>query len=93
MKISFPVKSIVFYTLSAICALTICGIVSVATFFLFEAVGLEEVLSFPLFVGGFFVIEACLSVYCISVLSEDVLYYIGEYDDEEHVETTEEKET
>jgi len=86
----FAIKSIVFYSLSAICALTILGIVNVAIFWMFTAAGLLELASSPLCIGGLAVTETCLAVYCISVLSEDVLYYIGEYD---APETTDEKET
>ncbi len=87
----FQTKAIIFYTLAAICALTICGIVTVAIFWMFTAAGLLELASSPLFIAGLAITETCLSVYCVSQISEDVLYYCGEYDADS--KTTEEKET
>lgn len=86
----FTIKAVVFYTLAAICALTICGIVNVAVYWLFAAAGLLEFGSSPLFIAGLAITETSMAAWCVSMVSEDVLYYGGEYDDEE---PTEEKAT
>lgn len=86
----FKIKAVVFYTLAAICALTICGIVNVAVYWLFAAAGLLEFGSSPLFIAGLAITETSLAALCVSQISEDVLYYDGEYDYEE---PTEEKAT
>lgn len=86
----FTIKAVVFYTLAAICALTICGIVNVAVYWLFAAAGLLEFGSSALFIAGLAITETSLAAWCVSMISEDVLYSVGEYDEEP---TTEEKET
>ena len=85
----FKIKAIVFYALAAICALTICGIVNVAIYWLFSAAGFLEFGSSALFIAGLAITETSLAALCVSMISEDVLYYSGEYDEE----PTEEKET
>lgn len=89
----FTIKAILFYLLSTICALTICGIINVAIFWLFAVAGLLELGSSPLFIAGLAITETSLSVFCVSSISEDVLYSIGEYEDDALTETTEEKAT
>ena len=86
----FATKAVAFYTISTICALTICAVVNVAIFWLFSAAGLLEFGSSPLFIVGLAITETSMAAWCVSMISEDVLYYSGEYDEEP---TTEEKET
>lgn len=89
----FAIKAILFYTLSAICALTILGLINAVIFWFFGIAGLLEFGSSPLFIAGLAITETSLAVYCVSSISEDVLYYNGEYEDEIPAETTEEKAT
>jgi len=91
---SFTVKAILFYTLSAICALTILGLINAVIFWFFGMAELLEFGSSPMFIAGLAITETSLAVYCVSSISEDVLYYTGEYDENESLtETTEEKAT
>ena len=87
----FAIKAIVFYTIGTICAMTICAIVNVAIFWLFSVAGLLELGSSPLFIAGLAITEISLSVWCVSMVSESILYYSGEYDQPYTFE--EEKET
>ena len=90
----FAIKAILFYTLSAICALTILGLINAVIFWFFGIAGLLEFGSSPLFIAGLAITETSLAVYCVSMVSEDVLYYQGEYDEAEALtETTDEKAT
>ena len=92
---SFTVKAIGFYVLAAICALTILGLINAVIFWFFGMAGLLEFGSSPLFIAGLTITETSMAVYCVSSVSEDILYYEGEYDedDEALTETTEEKAT
>lgn len=90
----FAIKAVLFYTLSAICALTILGLINAVIFWFFGIAGLLEFGSSPLFIAGLAITETSLAVYCVSLISEDVLYYTGEYEEDEiPAETTEEKAT
>lgn len=90
----FAIKAVLFYTLSAICALTILGLINAVIFWFFGMAGLLEFGSSPLFIAGLAITETSMAVYCVSSISEDVLYSIGEYEDDEiPAETTDEKAT
>ena len=91
---NFTVKAILFYTLSAICALTILGLINAVLFWFFGIAGIQEFGSSLLFMAGLVITETSVVVYCVSSISEDVLYSIGEYEENESLtETTEEKAT
>lgn len=90
---SFTVKAIGFYVLAAICALTITGLTNLAIYWFFTVAGLSEFGNMLLFKIGLAITETALVVYCVSQLSEDILYYEGEYDEEAPTESTEEKAT
>lgn len=83
----FTIKAILFYTVAAICALTICGVINVAVFWLFAAAGLLEFGSSPLFIAGLAITETAFAVWCVSMISESTLYYQGEYDEDEEAQT------
>lgn len=89
----FAIKAVSFYTLSAICALTILGLINAVIFWFFGMAGLLEFGSSPLFIAGLAITETSVAVYCVSSISEDVLYSISEYEDDALTETTDEKAT
>ena len=81
MRKNFVLKAVIFYILSAICSLTILMIVNVAVYWLFAMAGLLDLGSSPLFIAGLAITETSIAVYSVSMISEDILYYNGEYDD------------
>lgn len=87
----FALRAIGFYTIATICALTITGLVNLMLYWFFAAAGLSEFGSMLLFKIGLAITETALAVYCVSQISEDVLYYEGEYDEE--LPATDEKAT
>ena len=91
----FILKSIVFYVCAAICALTITGFVNLAIYWYFAIAWLFEFGSMLLFRIGLAITETSLCVYCVSQISEDVLYGCDEYNEynETALTTDEEKET
>lgn len=86
----FVVKAVAFYALAALCALMITGLTNLAIYWFFAVAGLTEFGSMPLFIIGLAITETGIAAYCVSQVSEDVLYYSGEYDEEL---TDDEKET
>ena len=87
----FTVKAILFYAISAVCALTITGLTNVAIYWFLAVAGLSDLGSMPLFIAGLALVETAVSVYCVSQISEDMLYYDGEYDEEETANVFEEE--
>ena len=81
MRKNFALKAVIFYILAAICSLTILMIVNVAVYWLFAMAGLLDLGSSPLFIAGLAITETSIAVYSVSMISENVLYYNGEYDD------------
>ena len=81
MRKNFVLRAVIFYILAAICSLTILMIVNVAIYWLFAMAGLLDLGSSPLFIAGLAITETSIAVYSVSMISEDVLYYNGEYDD------------
>lgn len=78
----FVVKAVVFYTLAALCALTIIGLTDLAIYWFFTVAGLTEFGSMPLFIVGLAVTGTSIAALCIMQVAQDVLYYSGEYDEE-----------
>lgn len=78
----FSVRAVVFYTLAALCALMITGLADLAIYWFFTVAELTEFGSMPLFIIGLAITETSIAAICISMVSEDVLYYRGEYDEE-----------
>jgi len=74
MRKKFILKAMLFYALAAICTLTITGIMNVAIYWLFAAANLTEFCDMLLSRIGLVIMETSLAVYCVSQLSEDVLY-------------------
>jgi len=79
MRKHFVLKAILFYVVAAICALTITGLTNVAIYWFFAVADLTEFGDMLLFRIGLAMMETSLAVYCVSQLSEDVLY--GEDED------------
>lgn len=79
MRKHFVLKAITFYTLAAVCALVITGLTNAAIYWFFTAANLTEFGDMLLVKLGMALCEAGLAVYCVSQLSEDVLY--GEDED------------
>ena len=74
MRKHFVLKAILFYVVAVICALTITGLVNVAIYWFFAVANLTEFGDMLLFRIGLAITETSLAVYCVSQLSEDVLY-------------------
>jgi len=92
MRNNFALKAILFYVISLICALVITGMTNAAIYWFFAVAGLSELGRMPLFIAGLAAVEVGACVYCVSSISEDVLFSMGEYD-ESPTETTDEKAT
>lgn len=86
---NFALKAILFYTLAAICALTITGFTNVAIYWFLAVAGISDFGSMLLFRIALVLAEVSISIYCVSMISEDVLYS----DEAEEPLTEEEKET
>lgn len=74
MRKKFILKAILFYVVAVICTLTITGLVNVAIYWFFAVANLTEFGDMLLFRIGLAITETSLAVYCVSQLSEDVLY-------------------
>jgi hypothetical protein len=74
MRKHFVLKAILFYVVAVICTLTITGLVNVAIYWFFAVANLTEFGDMLLFRIGLAITETSLAVYCVSQLSEDVLY-------------------
>jgi len=74
MRKKFILKAILFYALAVICTLTITGLTNVAIYWFFAVANLTEFGDMLLFRIGLAITETSLAVYCVSQLSEDVLY-------------------
>ena len=74
MRKKFILKAILFYVVAVICTLTITGLVNVSIYWFFAVANLTEFGDMLLFRIGLAITETSLAVYCVSQLSEDVLY-------------------
>lgn len=74
MRKKFIRKAILFYVVAVICTLTITGLMNVAIYWFFAVANLTEFGDMLLFRIGLAITETSLTVYCVSQLSEDMLY-------------------
>ena len=81
MRKHFVIKAITFYVTAAVCALVITGFVNMAIYWFFMLTKLTEFGDMLMVKLGMAMTEALLATYCVSQLSEDVLYNDDEDED------------